>query len=184
VIDAPWEIATTLNNLAIVMASRGDFRRASELFEEDLAIYRRLGVRRGVAMALNNLGELAQNQGEYERAGDLLSEGLLLNVEAGNRRAIAYGLECFASLLAARGVADRSLRLAAAADGLREQIGSALSPAEREDLERSIATARAALGAEAASNAWSSGRELTIVEAVSVALATTEGGYDSGALGY
>ncbi len=171
-LDDAWEIATTLNNLAVVMASRGDFRRASELFEEDLALYRRLGDRRGIAMALNNLGEMAQNQGAYGRAADLLSESLLLNVDAGNKRLIAYGLECFVSLLAARGHADRALRLAGAAEALREEIGSPLSSAERESLDGSIASARSALAPSHADKAWEDGRAMTLQQAVDDALAS------------
>jgi predicted ATPase len=171
-LDNAWEIASTLNNLAVLMASRSDFRRASDLFEENLELCRRLGDRRGIAMALNNLGEMAQSQGAYTRAAELLSECLLLNVDAGNRRLIAYGLECFVSLLTARGQADRALRLAGAAEALREAIGSPLAPAEREDLDRSIERARGSLEAEAAASAWTGGRAMTIQQAVDDALSS------------
>ena len=175
-LDDAWEIASTINNLAVLLASQGEYERAAELFEENLSLNRRLGEKRGIAMALNNLGEMAQSQGDYGRAAELLSESLLLNVDAGNARLIAYGLECFVSLLAAEGCDEPALRLASAAEALRDRIGSPLSPAEREDLDRSIAAARAALTPEHAARAWEDGRAMSIEEAVDEALSSVVSG--------
>jgi hypothetical protein len=137
---------------------------------EVLALNRRLGERRGVAMSLNNLGALAQYRGEYEAAGGLLTESLLINLDLGDRRLIAYVLECFTSLTAERGQFERALRLAGAAEALRETIGSPLAPAEREDLDRSVAKARAALADEVAEGAFGAGRALTLEQAVNLVL--------------
>ena len=61
-------------------------------------------------------------------------------------------------------------RLAGAAEALRETIGSPLAPAEREDLDRSVAKARAALADEVAAAAFGAGRALTLEQAVNLVL--------------
>jgi non-specific serine/threonine protein kinase len=169
-LDDTREIAATLNNRAVVAASEGDFAASTELMTEVLALNRRLGERRGVAMSLNNLGALAQYRGDYEAAEELLTESLLINLDLGDRRLIAYVLECFTSLTAERGQFERALRLAGAAEALRETIGSPLAPAEREDLDRSVAKARAALADEVAEGAFGAGRALTLEQAVNLVL--------------
>lgn len=64
---------------------QGDYRRATALCEESLALCRKLGDQHGIAFALNALGFVARQQGDYERAAALCGESLILYREQGDR---------------------------------------------------------------------------------------------------
>jgi len=64
----------------------------------------------------------------------------------------------------------RAARLAGAAEGLRERIGSPLNRADQERLHRYLAPARAALAPEAFDAARSEGREMDEGRALAYAL--------------
>jgi hypothetical protein len=72
---------------------------------------------------------------------------------------------------AARGQAERALRLAGAADALRETAALRPTTPEREALEQWLRPTRAALGAAEAEAARAAGRAMTLEQAVAYALA-------------
>jgi predicted ATPase/DNA-binding CsgD family transcriptional regulator len=70
--------ASFRNMLGEAARHRGDYERATELFEEGLAIYRRAADRRGIAWSLGNLANVASDRGDYERAVKLYEKGIAL----------------------------------------------------------------------------------------------------------
>jgi non-specific serine/threonine protein kinase len=68
------------------------------------------------------------------------------------------------------------LRLAGAADALREAIGKPLASAARESLELSLASARRGLAAEVGAAAWSDGHATPLDQAISLALSAPSQG--------
>jgi len=115
---------------------------------------------------------LAHKQGDYAAAGALRREGLVIQRELGDRRGIAYSLEGLAeAVVAARGSSRRAARILGAAERLREEIGTPLPPIDLPQYEQRVASARAALGDNAAfDRAWQEGRALTLEEAIELAL--------------
>ena len=81
--------AKALNRHGFIATRQGDYDIAQGNHEESLAIYERLGDKRGIAESLDNQGSLAANQGEYERALSLHAKSLAIHRELGDEVAIA-----------------------------------------------------------------------------------------------
>ena len=87
-------------------------------------------------------------------------------------RGISRLLESFAKSAAALGLAERSLRLAGAAAGLRQRLGISEPPvSERRKASRSLEQARAELHSARAAAAWTEGWAMTADHAIEYALA-------------
>jgi tetratricopeptide (TPR) repeat protein len=73
-------VAKCLNNLgALVWRSEGDLERATALFEESVALLKRLAENRvgqGVAVPLSNLAQIAEVRGDFAEARRLAEESL------------------------------------------------------------------------------------------------------------
>ena len=72
--DTYW-LATSLSFLAIVSQSRGDYERATKLYEESMDLFREQGDKHSLAYCLNNLGMVVYSQGDLGRAAQLTEEG-------------------------------------------------------------------------------------------------------------
>jgi len=164
-------IAMSLGNLGIVTQRDGDYAGARSLYEESLAIQREMGDRRGIAHQLDSLGEVACLQGDYALANSCHKEGLAIVRELGVRRGIAYALEGLARVAATEGRAERALRLAGAAAGLRQAIGAPLPPEEQEQHQRTLQKAVWALGEQASKAAWGEGQTMPLDQALDEATA-------------
>jgi predicted ATPase/DNA-binding CsgD family transcriptional regulator len=151
-----------LHNLGIVAQEQGDLDAARRHFQDSVAIKRSLGDTHGLALSLAKLAEVLASMGEAVTAHRLLCESLNLQRDLGDRPAMAFVLDRFAMAAAARDRPLHSLRIAAAADALREAIGSPLSPAAREYQERWLAPVRARLRPDGAAAAWQAGHGLTL----------------------
>jgi Tetratricopeptide repeat len=144
----------------------GDSASARALNEQGLLIFRELGDRWGIAGTLADLGSLAREQGNYPTADSMYRESIKLFQELDHKRGIARLLESFACSAADQLEAARSLRLAGAADALRQNIGAPLTPAEQAKLEASLGAARRALSNEVGAIAWLEGGALPVEKAI------------------
>ena len=76
-----------------VLANRqGDWKRATVVLEESLALYRETGDEGGISNSLRYLGTVARYQGDLDRATILLEESLFLFRKSGDRRGTAWSL--------------------------------------------------------------------------------------------
>lgn len=82
------EQAHSLVQTGLLAAIRGEFDTARTRFQDALATFRRLGIRRGEAWTLGFLGQAALSAGAYERAGTLLGASGQIMREIGD----AFGL--------------------------------------------------------------------------------------------
>jgi non-specific serine/threonine protein kinase len=163
-------IALALNNLGNVARYSHDGPRASRLHEESLTLLRDQSDAWGVALALNNLGRCARDSADLERAVALCSESLGIFGDLNDRWGIAYALLNLAYVALDRGHVDRAGRLLGAAEAMREAINAPLPPAELEDHERAVASARMRVGSSRLSTAWSAGRRMSLEEAIGFGL--------------
>jgi predicted ATPase/DNA-binding SARP family transcriptional activator len=147
----------------------GDPARARTLFEEAVAVGRRLGHRPSIAHPLSMLGRLALGAGDLDTAHAALAEGLEIHVETEDGWGTALALEGLAEAALARGRHGRATRLTAAADAVRARIHVSLVPAEHAARERRLAAARAALGGDF-DRAYAEGQALSLAEIVRAAL--------------
>ncbi|MFJ3922086.1 AfsR/SARP family transcriptional regulator [Streptomyces sp. NPDC090022] len=151
--------------LALGARRRGDLATARALLEPWLEWNRRLGVDSGTALILAQLGYAAEQAGDARRAEALHREGLAAARRTGDRRALALALE---GLAGAHAAADRPVRAATllgTAAALRASVGTPLPPAERVDVDRAAARARAVLGEAEFTATFTRGRELSPDEA-------------------
>jgi tetratricopeptide (TPR) repeat protein len=163
-----------LGNLGNVAKHQGDYPSARALHEGSLAIKRELGYRQRIASSLNSLGSLASDQGDCASAQALYREALAMVRELGDRLGIAISLEGLARAVAALGSSSCAARIWGAAERLRSETGSPLSPRDRPDYDRRVAVARTALRDDAAfDRAWQEGRALTLEQAIALALEET-----------
>jgi predicted ATPase/DNA-binding CsgD family transcriptional regulator len=166
------DVAVTLVSLGASALYRGESELAAERLNEALAISRRLGFQEGVAWSLNELAVLARRR---RRAGAaepeiMLRDALLVHQQLGDRWRMASVLEEIAGAVLARRDPARAARVLACAAALRERIGTPVPPAERPDLEASLARLRRQLTPAAFDSAWTEGAGLELERAVALAI--------------
>ncbi len=171
-----WSVANSLNNLGLVLRDQGDGAGARALLEESLAINRELGDRWSTANCLSSLGDVTLSQGDYAGARAFLEDSLAINQELGDRTGIAFILEYFAELAATQKQMERALRLAGAAEALRDSIGAPLSPAEGAGLKRALDASCAGLKESERLACTTDGRNMSLEQAVDQALGRSSPG--------
>jgi tetratricopeptide (TPR) repeat protein len=118
--------ATSLNNLALLLASQGDYEGARPLDERALAIREKvLGPEHpDTAESLNNLAGLLYAQGDYEAAGPLYERALAIyeKVLGAEHPGTATSLNNLAGLLYAQDDYDRARPLYERALAIREKV--------------------------------------------------------------
>jgi len=165
-----WAIANSLNNQGTVYLDQGKHHEARLKLEEAVELLREVGDRWHYANAVNNLANVFRGLGEYSAARSLYNESLAINRELGDGWALAYLLEDIGYLNAAKGHPEQALQLVGAAESLRASIGAPLPPAEQEGLEKLLQPARQSLSREAQLAALSSGRAMSLDQALDFAL--------------
>ncbi|MFB7606331.1 AfsR/SARP family transcriptional regulator [Streptomyces gardneri] len=122
--------------------------------------HRSVGLDSANALILAELGFSALARGDLAQALKLQEEGYGTALTSGDPRAVALALEGLASAHAPAGRARGAALLLGAAAALRASTGAPLPPAERVDVDRTEAAARAALGEEAFAGAFAHGGSL------------------------
>jgi non-specific serine/threonine protein kinase len=143
------------------------------MFEEGLAVARRLGDRPHTYIALYNLAQVALSRGDHRRAATLFEEAVILSEQIGDRANVAYCLEGLAVVAGVRGETERCGRLIGAAESLHESVGVPVYvyyEPHRSLYERTTASVRSRLGEEAFEETRAEGRTMTLEQAVAYAL--------------
>ncbi len=167
-------VAWTLNYLGDLVLESVDSTAARSYYEQSLSAFRQLGDGWGIASALCDLARLSATDGHHQHAEQLYGESMKIFNDLGHKRGIARVLECFAVSATAQSRPQQALRLAGAAAALRQRIGAPLIPAEQSRLEKKLAPARNMLTNTADLQAWSSGWEMSMEEAVQEALGSKD----------
>ncbi|MFJ5142497.1 BTAD domain-containing putative transcriptional regulator [Streptomyces sp. NPDC088707] len=136
---------------------------------EVLDWHRAVGLDSANALILAELGFSALARGDAAGALELQEEGYGTALASGDPRAVALALEGLASAHAGAGRAKGAALLLGAASALRASTGAPLPAAERSDVDATETTARAALGPEAFTEAFTHGTTLPHERAVTEA---------------
>jgi DNA-binding CsgD family transcriptional regulator len=123
---------------------------------------------------LDRLGWLALTQGQHAEAQARFAESLTRFQDLGEVIPIADSLEGLAALAATRGEHERALRLVGAAAAVRERVGAPLHPIRRMRRDRWLDPLRQVVGESSVAQAWASGHNLTVDQAVALALEEAE----------
>lgn len=160
-LGARREIANRYVNLSRVAFAEGRLDDARDYADRGVVIYNELGDQIQLAAALEVLGQVATESGERPRGIGLLLASLRLNLD------MYRHLPLFIERLAAASVSlDAALatRMLAAAERW-EASGTMRTTWDAAARERTVATARSALGDVRFGEAWRDGQHLTIVAA-------------------
>lgn len=169
-----WAESLALGNLGRVAMRQGDLATAKLLVDESIVLRRQIGDSLGLSGGLEVKGQVATLEGQYADARASLHESLGLRQDLGDRSSIAGSLESIAALAAAEAYPARAIQLAGAATVIREAIGAQVSPMGRAMLDHWLVPLRQILGTEATALAWQAGRDMSVEQAVDLALAATE----------
>lgn len=108
--EAPTQ-AKALNAAGTLAWFLGDYNRAEVLFEENLALCRKLRDRKGIAYSLGGLGRAAMGKRNYAAARSLTEESLVILREIGDKWGSAYALEILARVAYSQGKGTETYRL-------------------------------------------------------------------------
>jgi tetratricopeptide (TPR) repeat protein len=110
--DEHPEVATDLNNLAVLLEAQGKYNEAEPVYRQSLVIMRMvLGEEHpDVTTSLNNLAALLNAQGKYDESIPLLRQslGIMRKVLGEEHPAVATALNNLAELLRAQGKDDEA----------------------------------------------------------------------------
>ena len=168
-------IAWTLNYQGDVARESNDLTAARSFYEQSLAAFSLSRDGWGIASALSDLASLSWDQSDNDEARRLYGESIQMFQNLGHKRGIARVLECLAANAAAQSNAVQSLRFAGAAAALRERLGTPLTPAEQQKLEKVLEFARRTLGNDAGLTAWMEGWAMPVEQAIQEALSSGAG---------
>ena len=165
-INDTFGIACANHNLANVALNQGEFEVALELAAKGLTLWRQLGDSDGIARSLLNSGLAALHLGNVAKAAKLLPEGLQAAKALGSTEIVAGCLDGFAAIASRHGELERAGRLLGAAEGLRESIGAAAEPFERDLHEKTVSFVTAGLGDRELAIRIAEGRSATVEAAI------------------
>jgi tetratricopeptide (TPR) repeat protein len=152
-------LAVSTTNVGCLALMEGDLERAVVLSREARVLYERTGQRELMLHPMLNLGAAELLQGRHADALATLREALAHGLEVGYLESVPYVLEGLAAVHAAIGEAERAASLLGTAAAVAEESGVALEPFEQELHDRTVETARSALGDAAFAAAVAAGRE-------------------------
>lgn len=159
-----------LTHLGEIARARGDLQRADVLLCEALAAARETSNTWETAMIVTLLGHTARQRGHFAQARMHYRESLTLFSAFGSPPFLAWCLEGLAATLAAEDDPAPAVRLCAAAAGMRERAGTPLPPGERDEIERLLDDARAAMGEPALHATWTAASALSADQIVAEAM--------------
>lgn len=167
-------IAIALHHIAHASLIEGDLESAERLYGANVETYR--GMRRGdlVASELHNLGHVACLRGDVQRAKALFIESLGVAAELGGNAIQPYDIIGLGRVALALGQPKQAAALLSAGMAILQREGKAVVPLLRPEVERAIATARAALPVEEHAAVEEAGRRLGVAEALALVVATAE----------
>jgi predicted ATPase/transcriptional regulator with XRE-family HTH domain len=157
-----------LSELGLALRRMGDLSRADANFRECLD--HPLANPISSALAHYGLGLMALDRSEAAAALEQFKESVVLLHQNVYFRLINIVLEAVARAAIQAGEAAQGARLYAAIVALREQQATPLPPSEFEAFQAGMEAVRGALAPQVFAQEWAVGQELTLDEAVSLAL--------------
>jgi non-specific serine/threonine protein kinase len=164
-----WLLATSLLNLGQATAHAGH-ERAESVLTESRDLYLELGDHHFAARSDLYLGYAALLQGEPRAALLSIRASLIAFWELDDLWGVTEALEGVAAIAAQRGAGSQAIRIAGAADALREAVNMRPFPADHALLERSLAGLRPDIDDVAWAASWEAGRAMALDETVEEAM--------------
>jgi predicted ATPase/DNA-binding CsgD family transcriptional regulator len=145
----------------------GDIANARMCLQESLRLWSAGEDKQGVARAYIWLARLTQAEQELQAARKMVENALSIAISIHDRLHVAIGLETLGSVVVLQDEPVWAVHLWAAANALREVMGCALAPIERQEHEDRIAVVRAMLGEANFQAMWRQGLRMSPEQACS-----------------
>jgi DNA-binding NarL/FixJ family response regulator len=174
------EVAGIQRYLGMLAGEQGQHDRATRLLDTSYRTFEEFAHPEGMAMTLANLAWVSRAQGDASRAKQQFGQSLALFQTLGATWGIAECLVGLARLATDGAQFDVAARLFGSAAMLHEthsirlanyQVAERAGGTRSVTVEQDLEAVRAALGTPRFEAAWQEGRELTVDDAVMVALA-------------
>ena len=158
--------AIALQSLGDLHLQTRDYDAAGPYYEQSLALQEQIGDRHSLGTARLGLAVVTGRQGDRGRSRVLYEEGFRTMLDLGARLTLGMALEELAGQLLVDGSPGPAARLLGAAHAIREDVHTKVPPSFAANLERTIASARDALGDDAFRAEWERGQRLSPEQAV------------------
>jgi predicted ATPase/class 3 adenylate cyclase len=149
---------------------KGDFETARSFLEQSLQYSPLYRSRPYEAMTRSELGHISRQSGDYQTAKEIYRQTILSWKDMGHRAAIANQLECFAFIARVEEDSQRAVLLLGAAEALREEVDSIMTDFEQVEYDREVSLLREQVGERAFEKWWVEGRNITMDEAIELAV--------------
>lgn len=171
-LDPPVEVLpSAMGEMGLALVRRGERERGVVFVEKALALDLAMGVQMQAGFFLAELAHLDRVTGDVVQAATRYAESLRLIRDAGTLRWVDATLAGLAVLAARADQPETSARLLGAVESVRERTGT-VTP--RPGLEIADPAARTALGHDDYTAAVAAGRQLTLPDALTEAIAVAE----------
>jgi predicted ATPase len=162
--------AWSLNQQGDIARLQGKPSAALEFYQDALSVFRAANDPWGTGRSLTDLAYVHCVLGDHANANAACREALQIFGELRHRRGIARALEASAGVALAQGLAERALKLGAAATHLRRSISAPLHQAAQLEFDQTLLPAWASLGEEAGARAWAEGSAISLEDVIQYAL--------------
>ena len=163
------EMAYTARSLGFVLLYSEDYEQARLRLEQGWRLAEEISDKQAIAHSLRAMGLLAWAQHDYTDANKKHKHSLALWWTMGTYRPITYTLAGMAGIAAEQRQLARAVRLLAASETTREEIGVRQDAKSRE-FESAMAALRGQLDEDEFASLWAEGAAMTLEEAVAYAL--------------
>jgi predicted ATPase len=168
-LGSDWALARSVLSQGQLAAASGQPDEARSYLGEAMRLFSKSQDEYHANMARTGLAHLERGQGNYTNALRLYQESILVWQHWGLQAAVAQDLECMAWIAAVQGNLEHAVRLAGAANKLRQQTGTQPAPQEQREFDESLETVRSQLPAALYHSLLAEGQEMTMSEAITYA---------------
>lgn len=164
-----WADYTYMFGTARLAGLLGDIEQAREMFKQSAEAAEKMGNMRIVYSSHSEMAHILRRAGEIDEALTAYRQVLPKWQELGHRGAVAHELECIAFILNQKNQPERTVRLLAAAEGIRQVTESTMTTLEQKEYDQVVAGLNTLLGSDF-KRLWAEGRAMSIEEAIQLAL--------------
>ena len=172
--DGKYIAGQSLSFLGDIPYWQGNLMEARKLYEEAISYLRELGDANRLTYPLRRLGYITLYEKNYSEAAQLFRESMELNRQLNHLQGMTACLVAFTRIHRTLGNLKVTAMLCGCVEKLMQQISAALWFIDTVEYERSVSELKQALDEKALSTAWSKGREMTLEQAIELALTETQ----------
>jgi predicted ATPase len=155
--------------LGTIAVHRTDYNDARARFKESMRVYQEIDARFNVLLEKSNLAHLERLHGNHAQALQYYSETIPAFRDIGQAGAVSHQLECVGFIACAGGQGQRAVQLFAAANRIREDAGTPMTPDEKTYFDGQLNILRNTMDHAQFALLWSQGQALTMDQAIDLA---------------